>query len=78
MKFEKSPLVSLFNLKLFFSLFCGLTLREHYLVNAIWSVITGPLNTFFFTNFFFYLKVLSDPTRIIFEIEESCMEFKKP
>ena len=36
---KKSRLVSLSNLNLVFSFFCGLTLRKHNIIKATWSVI---------------------------------------
>ena len=39
MKFKKVALYRYSLLKLIFSLFCGVSLRKHYIIKARWSVI---------------------------------------
>ena len=39
MKFKTSCLVSLYNLRFNFSLFCEGTLRKHYIIKVTWSAI---------------------------------------
>ena len=58
MKFKKSRLVSLSNLKFIFSIFCGVTLRRHYIIKAAWSVIQKELHSMLEQSKIFYFLAI--------------------